>query len=73
MAWGREEFEWERFSHLMAVVFNTSIWDTSKTSPKQPRDFNPLRQQEGECGPVEADDEAYQIVEQMTDGEQGEH
>lgn len=72
MAWGREEFEWERFSHLMAVVFNASIWDTSKTSPKQPRDFNPLRQ-EGECGPAEADDEAYRIVEQMTDGEQGEH
>ncbi len=72
MAWGREEFEWERFSHLMAVVFNTSIWDTSKTSPKQPRDFNPLRH-DGESGPVEADDEAYRIVERMTDGEQGEH
>ncbi len=78
MAWGREEFEWERFSHLMAVVFNASIWDTSKTRPKQPRDFNPLLQGEAtEDGWHEVNDQSYEIIEKEAsrqDGkQQGEH
>lgn len=77
MAWGREELAWERFSHLMAVVFNASIWDTSKTQPKQPRDFNPLRQGEiGDPAGNEVNDKSFEIIEgeaTKPDGEQGEH
>ena len=78
MAWGREEFEWERFSHLMAVVFNASIWDTSKTNPKQPREFNPLRQDEtgNEAASSEVNDQSYEIIEKEAsrqDGKQREH
>ncbi len=77
MAWGREELEWERFSHLMAVVFNASIWDTSKTRPKQPRDFNPLRQGEGgEASGNDVNDKSFEIIEREAarqDGEQAEH
>ena len=78
MAWGREDFEWERFSHLMAVVFNASIWDASKTKPKHPRDFNPLRQGETNTQTgTDVNDQSYEIIEKEAprqDGEQqGEH
>jgi hypothetical protein len=77
MAWGREDFEWERFSHLMAVVFNSNIWDSTKTKPKHPRDFNPLRQGETGSEPAsDVNDQSYEIVEKEAsrqDGKQGEH
>ena len=73
MAWGREDFEWERFSHLMAVVFNASIWDSSKTKPKQPRDFNPLRQDDvGEASESDVNDKSYEIIEKEASRQDGE-
>ncbi len=84
MARGREELEWERASHLMAIVFNgnaaiASAFDGVRRSILEPREFNPFMQ-DGTKSNAERDDghdEAREIVERetaKTHGEQqGEH
>jgi len=67
MANEKEEIAWEHTSRLMAVVFNSSIWDSSKTPPRQPRDFNLMRLAEdatNAAGPAVVEDESRKIVEQ---------
>ena len=60
MVRGREELEWERTSHLMALIFN--INRSEKTQPREPRDFNPTLQQSPQSiGKTNAD--ALEIIE----------
>ena len=68
MARGREELEWERASHLMAIVYNgqaaiASAFDGARRTALQPRDFNPFLQG---SEAIRADDDSYRIVERET-------
>ncbi len=41
MARAKEEAEWNRLSNLLCLIRNVNIWDSQKTKPSKPSDFNP--------------------------------
>jgi len=78
MVRGREEMEWERASHLMAVMFNSAEKMIAASAAaagvsmtpdvRQPRDFNPFHVADDEpeariAGASEANARSAEIIE----------
>lgn len=62
-AQGREELEWERTSHILAMLHNCNA-----EKPKQPRDFNPFYADD-EREQFDPNADAMAIIERETRGQ----